>query len=101
VGVFSWHHLSPLFRRTGTPRKPGSPEPSASTNMREHGTPTPETVTTAVSSSFRQRGLAWGASPGRIWLARGSRYTELGECGLVTINLGGSGGQRESVDSDE
>jgi hypothetical protein len=76
VGVFSWQHWSPLFRRTGTPRNRGwviphaavnlLPEPSAYTNTREHGTPTPETDLQAATSSPWARGMKYQVEQARL-----------------------------------
>jgi hypothetical protein len=101
VGVFSWQHLSPLFRRTGMPRNPGSPEPSVSINMREHGTARQVTGTSAATSFSLLLGRALAGEYGPTSQVRANRLIELGSSGSGTGVRGGSGEQRESAGSDE
>ena len=85
-------------RPTRRLRRGGLLKPYASIDLRVPGTRTQGTGTTAGCSSRSPRGVRLGVSPGRIWLARGNRYIELGSCGIVTINLGANGGRRDYVD---
>jgi hypothetical protein len=97
----SGSHWHPHFRKTGTPRKTGFPEPFVFTNMREHGTARQGTDTSAATSFSLLLGRALAGEYGPTSQVRANRLIELGSSGSVTGTLGGSGGQRESVGSDE
>jgi hypothetical protein len=101
VGAFSWPHFAAPYLPAGMPRHPGSPEPSASTNMREHGTRTPGTGTTGVFSFWSLPGGLWEVLLVQTGQRPASSFTELGSSGSATGTAGKSGGQRESVGSDE
>jgi hypothetical protein len=101
VGAFTWLHFAAPYLPAGMPRKPGSPEPSASTNMREHGTPTPETGITVECSSLSTRPGEQVFLSDPILQRLVSSFTVRIESGSWTVDRGRSGRQRESVDSDE
>jgi hypothetical protein len=94
-------HWHPHFRKTGTPPKTGFPEPYACTTMREHGTQTPGMGITGECSSLPTRPGEQVFLSDPILQRLVSSFTVRIESGSWTAALGGSGVQRESVDSDE
>ena len=83
----------PQSPTAGTRPDGGSPKPSVSTGMREHGTPTQGTGTTV--------GFSFYSEPGDLWVARRVPTSQLPESSFIVrgsstpvmVSLGESGGQ--------
>ena len=93
----SLRHLLSQFRNVGTRRDGGYAKHSVSTSMRERGTRTPATATTAECNSYQARGLVLEDDNGRTWFLPASSSTALGSSIYGTVIHGENGAPQEFV----